>query len=48
MMINDRGNENGEEGKMFDEWCIPCLKEITMDIKRRHPYLPLIVLARGA
>ena len=47
MMIKDNNYNVGEDGKMFEEWCMLCLEDISVDIKRRLDE-PLFVLVRAA
>ena len=47
MMIKDNNYNVGEDGKMFEEWCMLCLEDISVDIKRRLDE-PLFILVRAA
>ena len=46
ILIKDSRNGYGKEGNMFEEWCIPRLKEIDVELNRRHPSVPLMVCSR--
>ena len=32
----------------FYQWCLPCLRKIAMELRKRHPDTPLLVFPRGA
>lgn len=36
------------DAKNFKEFALPCLKEISLELKRRFPQVPLMVFSRGA
>ena len=48
MMINYFEDEDGYEGKMFEEWYIMWLKDIIMELKSRNPDLSIILFDRSA
>ena len=48
MMINDDYYGNVEEVNMIKYCCIPCLGDIAVEIKKRHPGLPLMIFYRGS